>query len=175
MIPFHFLEPGIFLARLGLRRLRNRAQDGIFNFSVEFTVNRTVDFPERGREREGMNAPGPDLDLVFAALADPTRRAILTALLEGERNVGELAVPHAMSLAAISKHLQILARAGLIAQLREGRTTACRLEPDGLRGAGLWMQGMGGFAPEDYDALERLIALALEEDPAPEAGPPTLG
>ncbi|PJN96175.1 hypothetical protein CNY89_04075 [Amaricoccus sp. HAR-UPW-R2A-40] len=71
-----------------------------------------------------MNAPGPDLDLVFAALADPTRRAILTALLEGERNVGELAAPHAMSLAAISKHLQILARAGLIAQLREGRTTA---------------------------------------------------
>lgn len=112
----------------------------------------------------------PDLDLVFAALADPTRRAILTALLEGERTVGELAGPHEMSLAAVSKHLQILARAGLVVQAREGRTTACRLEPDGLRAAGLWMQGMGGFSPEDYDALEALIAGALDDEPG--ATPP---
>ena len=56
---------------------------------------------------------GRDLDLIFAALADPTRRAILTALLAGDRTVGELAEPHAMSLAAISKHIHILARAGL--------------------------------------------------------------
>ena len=113
-----------------------------------------------------MTVPAPDLDQVFAALADPTRRAILTALLEGERTVGELAEPHAMSLAAISKHLQILARAGLILQAREGRTTAGRLEPDGLRAAGLWMQGMGGFSPEDYDALEALIDRALAEEEA---------
>ena len=117
-----------------------------------------------------MTVPAPDLDQVFAALADPTRRAILTALLEGERTVGELAEPHAMSLAAISKHLQILARAGLIGQSREGRTTACRLEPDGLRAAGLWMQGMGGFSPADYDALEALIDRALAGEAAGEAG-----
>ncbi len=107
----------------------------------------------------------PDLDLVFAALADGTRRAILTALLDGERTVGDLAAPHSMSLAAISKHLQILARAGLVLQERAGRTTTCRLAPDGLRAAGLWMQGLGGFDPEDYDALETLIAAALAEDP----------
>jgi DNA-binding transcriptional ArsR family regulator len=77
--------------------------------------------------------------------------------------VGELAAPHEMSLAAISKHLQILARAGLIAQTRAGRTTVCRLLPEGLRGAGLWMQGMGGFDAEDYDALEALLDAALAE------------
>lgn len=115
-----------------------------------------------------MADPGPDLDLVFAALADPTRRAILTALLDGERMVGELAAPHEISLAAISKHLAVLARAGLIAQTRAGRTTACRLEPDGLRAAGLWMQGVGGFAPEDYDALEALIEAALGPEPEPD-------
>ncbi|MBP7240581.1 metalloregulator ArsR/SmtB family transcription factor [Amaricoccus sp.] len=108
-----------------------------------------------------MAAPEPDLDLVFAALADPTRRAILTALLDGERTVGELGAPHAMSLAAISKHLAVLARAGLATQIRSGRITVCRLEADGLRAAGLWMQGIGGFAPEDYDALEALLDAAL--------------
>lgn len=114
-----------------------------------------------------MTDPEHDLDLVFAALADPTRRAILTTLLDGQRTVGDLAAPHAMSLAAISKHLQILTRAGLVAQTRAGRATECRLEPDGLRAAGLWMQGMGGFSPEDYDALETLIAAVLDEDDPP--------
>lgn len=109
-----------------------------------------------------MRAPEPDLDLIFAALADPTRRAILTHLLEGTCNVGDLARPHAMSLAAVSKHIAILARAGLLSAIRDGRSTHCRLEPDGLRAAGLWMQGMGGFAPEDYDALEALIDAALD-------------
>jgi DNA-binding transcriptional ArsR family regulator len=108
--------------------------------------------------------PGADdLDLVFGALSDRTRRAILTELLAGERTVGELAAPHAMSLAAISKHVQILARAGLVSQERAGRERTCRLEPDGLRAAGIWMQGIGGFAPEDYDLLERLLAAALGE------------
>ncbi|MBA3325200.1 MAG: helix-turn-helix transcriptional regulator [Rhodobacteraceae bacterium] len=110
-----------------------------------------------------MTRPEPELDSVFGALADPTRRAILTDLLAGERTVGDLAAPHAISLAAISRHLQILARAGLVAQARVGRATACRLEPDGLRAAGLWMQGVGGFAPEDYDALETLLGSVLGE------------
>jgi DNA-binding transcriptional ArsR family regulator len=101
---------------------------------------------------------GPDLDLVFAALADPTRRAILTALFSGDRTVGDLAEPHAMSLAAISKHIGILVRAGLVEQARSGRRVTCRAIPDGLRAAGIWLQGAGGFDPEDYDALERLLA-----------------
>ncbi len=110
-----------------------------------------------------------EIDQVFAALADRTRRAILTALLDGDRTVGDLAAPHAMSVAAISKHIAILVRAGLVRQVREGRTTSCRLDPDGLRGAGLWMQGLGGFDVEDYDRLEGLIddLLAAETDPAP--------
>ena len=102
----------------------------------------------------------PDLDLVFAALADPTRRAILTTLHAGDRTVGELAEPHAMSLAAVSKHIGILVRAGLVTQAKSGRQTTCRVLPDGLRVAGIWLQGAGGFDAEDYDALEALIAAA---------------
>lgn len=102
-----------------------------------------------------------DLDRVFAALADPTRRAILTTLLAGDRTVGELATPHAMSLAAISKHLQVLVRAGLVGQSRTGRVVTCKALPDGVRPIGIWLQGMGGFDPEDYDALERLVCAAL--------------
>ena len=111
-----------------------------------------------------MSAAPPDLDAVFAALADPTRRAILPMLLGGARPVNELAAPLPMSLAAVSKHLQILMRAGLVTQERAGRERSCRLEPDGLRAAGIWMQGMGGFGPEDYDALERLLEEVLPGD-----------
>ena len=103
-----------------------------------------------------------DLDLIFAALADPTRRAILSALVAGDRTVGALAEPHAMSLAAISKHLQILARAGLVGQARAGRIVTCRLLPEGLSAAGIWLQGVGGFDPEDYDALEELLRGGLD-------------
>ena len=112
-----------------------------------------------------MTASGTDLDQIFAALADPTRRAILSALAEGDRTVGALAEPHAMSLAAISKHIGILARAGLLAQERSGRVVTCRLLPDGMRAAGIWMQGVGGFDVEDYDTLERLLAGVLGEEP----------
>ena len=117
--------------------------------------------------------PAADLDAVFAALADPTRRGVLTALLDGPRTVGEIAAPLPMSLAAVSKHLQILMRAGLVSQAKSGRERTCRLEPDGLRAAGIWMQGMGGFEPEDYDALERLIEGVLEGggDADPPDGP----
>jgi DNA-binding transcriptional ArsR family regulator len=98
-----------------------------------------------------------DLDLVFAALADRTRRAILSALMSGDRSVSELAEPFAMSLAAISKHIRILVGAGLVAQQRRGRVVTCRGLPEGLRAAGIWLQGVGGFDAEDYDALERLL------------------
>lgn len=102
-----------------------------------------------------------DLDVIFAALADPTRRAILSALMDGDRTVGELAEPHEMSLAAISKHLQVLARAGLLAQERSGRAVTCRALPDGLRAAGIWIQGVGGFDADDLDALEELVRAGL--------------
>lgn len=106
-----------------------------------------------------------DLDQIFAALSDQTRRAILTALLDGDRTVGDLAAPHAMSVAAVSKHLHILAQAGLVQQTRTGRVTICRLLPDGLRAAGLWLTGVGGFDAEDYDTFERLVLDALADVP----------
>ena len=125
-------------------------------------LNRTVDFSPPGPQAAAMEQKPADLDLIFAALADPTRRAILSALVAGDRTVGALAEPHAMSLAAISKHLQILARAGLVGQERAGRIVSCRLLPEGLSAAGIWLQGVGGFDPEDYDALEELLRGGLD-------------
>ncbi|MFN3578725.1 MAG: ArsR/SmtB family transcription factor, partial [Tabrizicola sp.] len=75
------------------------------------------------------------LDAVFAALADPTRRAILTMLLEDDMAVTDVAEPFAMSLAAISKHLSVLADAGLISRERRGRVIWCKLEPEAMRAA----------------------------------------
>ncbi|MFN3645310.1 MAG: ArsR/SmtB family transcription factor [Gemmobacter sp.] len=101
------------------------------------------------------------LSLTFAALADPTRRAILSLLLEDDMAVTDVAEPFAMSLAAISKHLQILAEAGLISQEKRGRVKWCKLEPDGLRAASVWMQGFGQFEPVDLDGFERFLAAEL--------------
>ncbi|WP_425046662.1 ArsR/SmtB family transcription factor [Primorskyibacter sp. S87] len=103
------------------------------------------------------------LDLVFAALADPTRRAILAMLLEDDMAVTDVAEPFEMSLAAISKHLVILTRAGLIAQEKRGRVKWCKLEPDALRAASVWMQGFGQFEPVNLDAFERFLEVELPE------------
>ena len=97
------------------------------------------------------------LDTVFSALADPTRRAILTMLLEDDMAVTDVAQPFAISLAAISKHLGILAEAGLISRERRGRVVWCKLEPDALRAGSVWMQGFGQFDPVDLDAFERFL------------------
>ncbi len=97
------------------------------------------------------------LDAVFSALSDPTRRKILSMLLEDDMAVTDVAEPFEMSLAAISKHLGILARAGLISQERRGRVRWCRLEPDALREASVWMQGFGQFEPVDLDAFEAFV------------------
>ncbi len=108
-----------------------------------------------------------ELDIVFAALADPTRRAILAMLLEDDMAVTDVAEPFRMSLAAISKHLVILTRAGLIRQEKRGRVKWCKLDPDALRAASVWMRGFGQVDPVDLDALERFVARELS-DPAPE-------
>ncbi len=103
------------------------------------------------------------LDAIFAALADPTRRAILAMLLEDDMAVTDVAAPFAISLAAISKHLAVLAGAGLIRQERRGRIIWCKLDPDGLRRASIWMQGFGQFEPVDLDAFEAFLARELSE------------
>jgi len=101
------------------------------------------------------------LDATFAALADPTRRAILALLLEDDMAVTDVAEPFSISLAAISKHLIVLAAAGLIAQEKRGRVKWCRLEPDALRAASVWMQGFGQFEPIDLDDFERFLETEL--------------
>jgi DNA-binding transcriptional ArsR family regulator len=101
------------------------------------------------------------LDATFAALADPTRRAILAMLLEDDMAVTDVADPFHMSLAAISKHLQVLAEAGLITQEKRGRVKWCKLEPDAMRAASVWMQGFGQFEPVHLDAFERFLESEL--------------
>lgn len=102
------------------------------------------------------------LDTVFAALADPTRRAILSMLLEDDMAVTDVAEPFEMSLAAISKHLTILAKAGLIIQEKRGRVKWCKLDPDALREASIWMQSFGQFEAVNLDAFERFLEQELE-------------
>lgn len=104
------------------------------------------------------------LDAVFAALADPTRRAILAMLLEDDMAVTDVAEPFAMSLAAVSKHLGVLADAGLITRERRGRVIWCKLEPDAMRAASVWMQGFGQFEPVDLDAFERFLDHELQDE-----------
>ena len=106
------------------------------------------------------------LDTVFAALADPTRRAILTMLLEDDMAVTDVAEPFEISLAAISKHLMILGRAGLIAQEKRGRVKWCKLQPDAMRTTSIWMQGFGQFEPVNLEAFERFLAAELGETSA---------
>lgn len=103
----------------------------------------------------------PTLDTVFSALADPTRRSILTMLLEDDMSVTDVAEPFEMSLAAISKHLGVLTRAGLISQERRGRVIWCKLEPLAMREASIWMQSFGQFEALDLDAFEAFLAREL--------------
>ncbi|RBI76019.1 ArsR family transcriptional regulator [Roseovarius sp. TE539] len=107
----------------------------------------------------------PTLDTVFAALADPTRRAILSLLLEDDMAVTDVAEPFEMSLAAISKHLGILSRAGLISQERRGRVVWCKLEPGALREASVWMQGFGQFEAVNLDAFEKFLEIEFAQFP----------
>jgi DNA-binding transcriptional ArsR family regulator len=93
------------------------------------------------------------LDATFAALADPTRRAILARLAHGEATVNELAEPFAMSLPAVSKHLKVLERAGLISRSRHGQFRPCRLEADALDAANDWIEHNRQVWTERFDKL----------------------
>lgn len=97
------------------------------------------------------------LDATFAALADGTRRTILTMLLEDDMAVTDVAEPFDMSLAAISKHLAILTRAGLISQEKRGRVKWCKLEPDAMRSAIVWIESFGQLEALNFDAFERFL------------------
>jgi DNA-binding transcriptional ArsR family regulator len=97
------------------------------------------------------------LDATFAALADPTRRAILSRLRLGEASVTELAEPFSMSLPAVSKHLKVLENAGLIVRGREAQWRPCRLEAGPLKEAAAWIEEYRRFWEERYDRLEDLL------------------
>jgi DNA-binding transcriptional ArsR family regulator len=98
------------------------------------------------------------LDLTFAALADPTRRAMLASLALGERSVGELAAPYAMSFAGAAKHVGVLERAGLVERRKAGRQQLCRLKADRLREADEWLRQWERFWNSTLDRLEAIIA-----------------
>ncbi|QDX27070.1 winged helix-turn-helix transcriptional regulator [Sphingomonas suaedae] len=97
------------------------------------------------------------LDMTFHALADPTRRGILASLARGEKSIGELAQPYAMSLAGASKHVQVLERAGLVTRRRDGRTHRCTLNAAPLAEANQWLQQWAGFWNARLDSLETLL------------------
>ncbi len=103
------------------------------------------------------------LDGVFHALADPTRRAMLRSLAAGERNIGQLAQPFAMSFAAASKHVKVLEGAGLVRRRVRGREHVCRIEARPLGAADEWLRHFEGFW---NDQLDGLAALLREEDQA---------
>jgi DNA-binding transcriptional ArsR family regulator len=105
------------------------------------------------------------LSQVFASLADPTRRAILARLSEGDANVAELAAPLPISQPAVSRHLRVLEQAGLISRRRRATARLSHLEAEPLRRATVWLAGYQRFWDESYDRLDALIA-TLQDDSA---------
>ena len=103
-------------------------------------------------------SPAPDpLSATFAALADPTRRAILARLARGETSVGELAQPFAMSGPAVTKHLKVLEHAGLISRSRAAQQRPARLEPAALKAASDWIEAYRRFWEEKFDDLDTYL------------------
>jgi len=103
------------------------------------------------------------LDLAFAALADPTRRAILARLAKGEATVMELAKPFDMSQPAVSMHLKVLERAGLISRRREAQTRPCKLEAESLKAVADWVFDYREFWEEAYERLDELLVELKKE------------
>jgi DNA-binding transcriptional ArsR family regulator len=104
-----------------------------------------------------MTAHADRLDATFSALADPTRRAILARLAKGEASVMELAEPFAMSQPAISKHLKVLERAGLIARGRDAQRRPCRLVPAPLKVVDAWIERYRELWEESFQALDGVL------------------
>ncbi|HZV84490.1 MAG TPA: metalloregulator ArsR/SmtB family transcription factor [Brevundimonas sp.] len=109
--------------------------------------------------------PDP-LSAQFAALADPTRRAILARLTEGEASVNELAAPFAMSLPAVSKHLKVLEKAGLISRGKEAQWRPARLEPMALKGIAEWLEHYRRYWDGSFDRLDAYLKKIQKGDPS---------
>ncbi|MEO8475855.1 MAG: metalloregulator ArsR/SmtB family transcription factor [Actinomycetota bacterium] len=111
------------------------------------------------------------LDAVFGALADPTRRAILARLITGEATVTELAAPFSVTQPAISRHLKVLERAGLISRTRRATARLSHLEAEPLKEATAWLAGYREFWEERYERLDELLAALQAEDRSHEGEP----
>lgn len=109
------------------------------------------------------------LSITFAALADPTRRAILARLAEGEATVTELAKPFDMSLPGVSKHLKVLRDAGLVAQGRDAQWRPCHLEPERLRDVATWVERYRRLWEARFDRMDAYLRTLQQEEP-PDAG-----
>lgn len=105
----------------------------------------------------------PELDRLFHALADPTRRAMLRRLADGEHNLGELAAPFAMSFPAASKHVRVLEAAGLVSRRKQGRVHRVRIEADRLRAAQAWIDFYARYWTSRLEDLEVAIREKREE------------
>jgi DNA-binding transcriptional ArsR family regulator len=119
--------------------------------------------------------PTPQLDHVFHALGDATRRQMLRELSQGERTVSQLAQPFAISLQAASKHIKALENAGLIRREVRGRTHLCRLEPGPLESAHEWLAFYQRFWSDRLDVLERLLRREDAGKSRPAKSPPAKG
>ncbi len=104
------------------------------------------------------------LDAVFGALADPTRRAILTRLTQGEASVAELVAPFTISQPAISRHLRVLERAGLVSRSRRGTARLSHLEAEPLKEAVTWLASYRDYWEESYERLDGLLAALQARD-----------
>lgn len=105
-----------------------------------------------------------DLTVTFTALADPTRRAILSRLADGEATVNQLAEPFELTQQAVSKHLKVLERAGLVSRTRTGQSRPCRLEPERLDAAAEWIDRHRQLWQERYDRLDEHLAALRDHD-----------
>lgn len=116
-----------------------------------------------------MQIQNSHLDATFAALADPTRRAILARLATGEASVNELAEPFAMSQPAISKHLRVLEKAGLISRSRDAQRRPCRLEAKPLEEASEWLERYREFWEASFERLDSLLEEMKAQGRAPKS------
>jgi DNA-binding transcriptional ArsR family regulator len=132
-------------------------------YFTEKLINRLVQYP--------MVTADP-LSATFAALADPTRRAILSRLARGETSVTELARPFKISLPAVTKHLKVLQRAGLITQSRQAQWRPCKLEPKPLQDVSVWVEQYRQFWEASFDRLENYLRELQAREAAKEQEPP---
>ena len=120
-----------------------------------------------------LSRPDERLDAVFGALADPTRRAILTRLTQGEATVAELAKPFTVSQPAISRHLRVLEQAGLISRSRRATARLSHLEAEPLKEATVWLARYREYWEESYERLDELLATLQQTETDPTGGGPS--